>query len=239
MDSNPKIASLASRLVEPNQPGGRSKRTDDDYELDDDDAIFAELEAEIENDDNAAIREQGLAILQREMQKIQHMKDNNYGQYTELTDEKEVVRITAHEPKVVIHFYHTKFKRCEIMDKHLAVRASRMGNTHGVLTDQPQKLAPKYHNTRFSRVFVENIPWLVERLGIKVLPCVICFVKGVTKDRLIGFEELGNDDAFTTATLELRLAVSGVIHKPDQGKDLLYKVSNTSQKNDDDDEFDL
>ncbi|KAL0067542.1 hypothetical protein AAF712_005255 [Marasmius tenuissimus] len=221
MDSNPKIASLASRLVEPNQPGGRSKRTDDDYELDDDDAIFAELEAEIENDDNAAIREQGLAILQREMQKIQHMKDNNYGQYTELTDEKEVVRITAHEPKVVIHFYHTKFKRCEIMDKHLA------------------KLAPKYHNTRFSRVFVENIPWLVERLGIKVLPCVICFVKGVTKDRLIGFEELGNDDAFTTATLELRLAVSGVIHKPDQGKDLLYKVSNTSQKNDDDDEFDL
>ncbi|KAK1230112.1 hypothetical protein PQX77_006827 [Marasmius sp. AFHP31] len=66
MDSNPKIASLASRLVEPNQPGGRSKRADDDYELDDDDAIFAELEAEIENDDNAAIREQGLAILQRE-----------------------------------------------------------------------------------------------------------------------------------------------------------------------------
>lgn len=27
--------------------------------------------------------------------------------------------------------------------------------------------------------------------------------------RLIGFEELGNDDAFTTATLELRLAQSG------------------------------
>ena len=29
------------------------------------------------------------------MQKIKHMKDNNYGQYTEITDEKEVVRITA------------------------------------------------------------------------------------------------------------------------------------------------
>ena len=31
--------------------------------------------------------------------------------------------------------------------------------------------------------------------------------------RLIGFEELGNNDAFTTATLELRLAVSGKFGK--------------------------
>ncbi|KAL0573013.1 hypothetical protein V5O48_008959 [Marasmius crinis-equi] len=220
MDSNPKIASLASRLVEPNQPGGRARRTDDDLELDDDDAIFAELEAEIENDDNSSVREQGLAILKREMEKIQHMKNNEYGKYTEITDEKEVVRITAHEPRVVVHFYHTKFKRCEIMDKHLA------------------KLAPKYHNTRFSRVFVENIPWLVEKLAIKVLPCVICFVKGVTKDRLVGFEELGNNDTFTTATLELRLAVCGVIQKPDEGKDLLYKVA-SNRKDDEDDDFDL
>lgn len=48
-----------------------------------------------------------------------------------------------------------------------------------------QKLAPKYFSTRFSRVFVENVPWLVERLGIKVLPCVICFVDGVSKDRWV------------------------------------------------------
>jgi len=46
-----------------------------------------------------------------------------------------------------------------------------------------QILAPKYYNTRFIRVFVENIPWLVEKLGIKVLPCVICFIDGVSKDR--------------------------------------------------------
>jgi hypothetical protein len=25
------------------------------------------------------------------------------------------------EPKCVVHFYHSKFKRCDIMDKHLAV----------------------------------------------------------------------------------------------------------------------
>ena len=46
-----------------------------------------------------------------------------------------------------------------------------------------QTLAPKYLNTRFLRVFVENVPFLVEKLGIKVLPCVICFIEGVMKDR--------------------------------------------------------
>ena len=46
-----------------------------------------------------------------------------------------------------------------------------------------QELAPKYFSTRFARVFVENVPWLVEKLAIKVLPCIICFIDGVTKDK--------------------------------------------------------
>jgi hypothetical protein len=90
-----------------------------------------------------------------------------------------------------------------------------------------QEIAPKYFSTLFIRVFVENVPWLVERLGVKVLPCVYSFVDGVSKDRyrcfgiwyqirmtnamsrLIGFEELGGNDAFSTGVLELRLSQSG------------------------------
>ncbi len=75
--------------------------------------------------------------------------------------------VCRNEPRSVIHFFHHKFKRCEIMDKHL------------------QKLAPKYFGTLFIRVFVENVPWLVERLGIKVLPCVMIFVGGTSKDRSV------------------------------------------------------
>lgn len=48
-----------------------------------------------------------------------------------------------------------------------------------------QKLAPKYYATRFIRVFVENMPWLVEKLAIKVLPCLMCFIDGVSKDRYV------------------------------------------------------
>ena len=103
---------------------------------------------------------------------------------------------SRHEPKCVIHFYHSKFKRCEIMDKHLAVSWNKSPALASYLTDL-QKLAPKYFNTRFLRVFVENIPWLVEKLSIKVLPCVICFVDGVTKDRYVVFAKLDECQIFT------------------------------------------
>ncbi|KAF9451664.1 thioredoxin-like protein [Macrolepiota fuliginosa MF-IS2] len=234
MPSDSKISSLGARLVEPNQTS-RRRRTDDSEE-EDDDAIFAELEAEIENDDNATMRERGLETIKREMERMKGLRESQHGMYSEITDEKEVVRISAREPRCIIHFYHSNFKRCEIMDKHLA------------------KLAPKYFHTRFLRVFVENIPWLVERLSIKVLPCVICFIDGVSRERLIGFEEFGNNDSFDTAALEMRLLnaglflifsrdplsnfSTGVLEKPNgSALDSVYKVS--SSTGDDDEVFDL
>ncbi|KAG6911211.1 hypothetical protein DXG01_003078 [Tephrocybe rancida] len=220
MDSNPKIASLASRIVESNRPDHHRRHEEDDE--DETDALFAELEEEIENDSNAALREHGLDVLKREMERLQEMQKSHHGQYTEIMDEKEVVRSTQ-EPRCVVHFYHTKFKRCEIMDKHLA------------------SLAKKYFSTRFFRVFVENVPWLVERLGVKVLPCVICFVDGIAKDRLIGFEELGNSDKFDTAVLELRLSLCGVVQKTGNqfSLDPVYNVASSRKNEDEDDVFDL
>ncbi|TFK43421.1 thioredoxin-like protein, partial [Crucibulum laeve] len=156
------------------------------------------------------------------MERMKEMKASQHGHYTEIMDEKEVIRVSARESRCVVHFYHTDFKRCEIMDKHLA------------------KLAPKYFETRFFRVFVENVPWLVEKLQVKVLPCVVCFVNGVSTDRLIGFEELGNSDAFNTAVLELRLEAAGVIQKKSKNdSNPIYQVSNSHRSAGNDDDFDL
>ncbi|EPT03719.1 hypothetical protein FOMPIDRAFT_1115252 [Fomitopsis schrenkii] len=162
------------------------------------------------------------------MDRLQQMKSSGHGRYEEIVDEKEVIRVTANEKRCVIHFFHTDFKRCQIMDKHLA------------------GLASKYFSTRFARVFVENVPWLVERLGIKVLPCVICFADGVAKDRVVGFEDLGNNDKFETATLEWRLLNTGVIKKEQQsGADIVYGATPSvrqhirGQRNDDDSDFDI
>lgn len=93
----------------------------------------------------------------------------------------------------------------------------------------PQAIAPKYFETKFLKVFVESVPWLVEKLKIQVLPCVICFVDGIAKERsarydivslitslyrcflprLIGFEDLGNSDDFDVFALEVRLQNAG------------------------------
>jgi hypothetical protein len=46
---------------------------------------------------------------------------------------------------------------------------------------------------------------------VRVLPCVISFVDGVSVDRILGFEGLGNGDWFTTRDLESRLLRTGVL----------------------------
>ena len=74
-----------------------------------------------------------------------------------------------------------------------------------------QVLAPKHFDTRFIKINVENAPFLVTKLKVQVLPCVIAFVDGVGQDRIIGFEGLGRGDKFTTADLEMRLLGAGVL----------------------------
>jgi len=84
----------------------------------DEDALFAELEAELENADSAMLRDRGTKEMQAQLRrfssyqpldrsidqhprvwcrlgKVQTMEQTGYGQYTEVTDEKEVIRTSA------------------------------------------------------------------------------------------------------------------------------------------------
>ena len=49
------------------------------------------------------------------------MMENEHGLYKDITDEKEVMDITTKTKNCVIHFYHSDFRRCMIVDKHLEV----------------------------------------------------------------------------------------------------------------------
>lgn len=77
-------------------------------------------------------------------------------------------------------------------------------------------IARKHFKTRFVKIDVDNTPFLVEKMKIQILPCVVCFVDGVSTDRLIGFQDLGNNDNFSTDMLEKRLATAGVIKSSEQ-----------------------
>ena len=43
-------------------------------------------------------------------------------------------------------------------------------------------------------------------MKVQVLPCLVCIVDSLVVDKLIGFDELGGSDQFTTKQLEDRLA---------------------------------
>ncbi|KAF2404693.1 thioredoxin-like protein [Trichodelitschia bisporula] len=159
---------------------------------DDEDALIAELE---EDDDEAlsGYREQRLQQLHSEFTRAKKMREEGNGTYTEAMDEKSVMDITTSTKYVVVHFYKNDFGRCGVIDRHL------------------EALAPKHFDTRFLKVNVDNAPFLVTKLKVQVLPCVIAFVDAIGADRIIGFEGLGNGDNFTTKDLEARLLQSGVL----------------------------
>ncbi|KAI9697940.1 MAG: hypothetical protein M1836_004293 [Candelina mexicana] len=150
----------------------------------------------LENDTTVldAFREQRLRQLHSELSRAKDMRDREYGTYAEIKDEKTLMDITTSAKLCVVHFFKPDFARCGIMDGHL------------------EALAPKHFDTRFLRINVENAPFLVTKLKIQVLPCVLAFINGVSADRIVGFEGLGySEDTFTTRDLEARLLRAGVL----------------------------
>lgn len=49
--------------------------------------------------------------------------DPDRGQYRDVKDEKELLSRSVREPRCVIHFAKKEFRRCQILDRHLEVRA--------------------------------------------------------------------------------------------------------------------
>ncbi|KAI4149192.1 MAG: hypothetical protein L6R39_002574 [Caloplaca ligustica] len=142
-----------------------------------------------------SFREQRLQQLHAEFTRAKHLHNQEHGQYAEIKDERTLMDIVNTGAELcVVHFFKTDFHRCGIMNGHL------------------ERLAPLHFDTRFLRINVENAPFLVTKLKVQVLPCVIAFRKGVSADRIIGFEGLGySEDTFSTKDLERRLVKSGVL----------------------------
>jgi hypothetical protein len=84
---------------------------------------------------------------------------------------------------------------------------------------------------------VENAPFLVTKLKVQVLPCVLAFVNGVGVDRIVGFEGLGyTQDTFTTMDLEARLLAAGVVQRAKAVGDAGIGSFKAQRKEDSDDD---
>ncbi|KAI8918492.1 thioredoxin-like protein [Powellomyces hirtus] len=187
----------------------------------DDDELFRELERD---DDSylAAHREQRIDELKREMQKLEEAKTYAYGTYETISTESEVLKITTTTKNCVVHFAHKNFRRCQLMDTHL------------------NEIARKHQKTRFVRIDVENAPFLVEKLKVQVLPCVIPFIDGASVDRLIGFELVGDSDNVPTSAIETWLRNTKVLDLPvlvSRGRTIFGFADAPAKDNDSDDDY--
>ncbi|GAA5947114.1 hypothetical protein JCM3765_002163 [Sporobolomyces pararoseus] len=163
---------------------------------DDDDALLEELEDELDNDfELGGFREKRMMELKAQIDAAQRRQETGYGQYSEIKVEKVLLEKTSKAPRSVVHFFHPDFRRCKIMDKHL------------------ERLAEKHTDTLFLKADVANVPFLVNKLAVKVLPCVIGFAEGNSKMKLVGFDELEGGDHFATKTLEIGMIHCGVLNK--------------------------
>jgi hypothetical protein len=157
---------------------------------------------ELENEDDNAYRAQRLQQLQSEA-KAAATSTKLDEVYVTLPDDDSTLRFTTEHERAVVHFFHPDFARCATMDTHVREIASKHSEL-GV-------------DVAFGRVDVQNCPFLVEKLGIRVLPCLLGFAKGVVKGRTTGFEGVSwegrESGVVVTGAVEGRLVEWGVLRK--------------------------
>lgn len=67
---------------------------------------------------------------------IDHQNQKNYsndsseswGYLTEIGHEKEVMHLSTHLPRLLIHFYNPSFKNCQLLNEHLKVKKFKSFN---------------------------------------------------------------------------------------------------------------
>ena len=86
---------------------------------DDEDALIASLEDSPALD---AFREQRIQQLHSEFTRAKAQKNEGFGNYTEIKEEKALMDLTTSVKYAIVHFAKDDFARCGVMDGHLEVR---------------------------------------------------------------------------------------------------------------------
>jgi hypothetical protein len=176
------------------------------------------IEAELAQYDRLLDDEDALESLRQkriQQMKKQHTlhkkwKELGHGEYTELGGgstngdvndiAKEFFRAAKESDRMIVHFYRPTTRYCDIFHAHLS------------------KLAPKHPETRFLKINVEGCDqeggggasFLVDRLGVVVMPTLVLVRERKAFHHIRGFDELGGTEDFSMNTLAYVLGSHGV-----------------------------
>lgn len=180
----------------------QNKNDDSEDDDDDDEWLNGDDDAELE-----AIRQRRLHEMRAMQAKTAQQRALGHGEVRTITQDEFLPECTGSSEWVAVHFFHSEFERCKIMDHHL------------------QLIAPTQLNCKFLRMDADKAPFFVQKLNIKTLPTLMVFREGKAVDRLMGFEGLAPNpnepDKWHTKRLERWLAGTGAIE---------YKVTTTGDE---------
>lgn len=159
-------------------------------------AVDDELERvdQMDDDDLLALRQKRLNQLKEVQTRRNEWLAKGHGRYLEVTDPKMFFDNVKESERVVVHFMRRSTPRCEIIERHLRI------------------IAEEHFETRFCYVDVERIPSLPERFNVMMLPTLMLVEKQNTFHSIIGFDEFGGTDEFTTHIVKDVLANYGMIN---------------------------
>mmetsp|Transcript_6992 Transcript_6992/g.13993 ORF Transcript_6992/g.13993 Transcript_6992/m.13993 type:complete len:254 (-) Transcript_6992:311-1072(-) len=126
------------------------------------------------------MRERRREAMRKQAVKNENWKALGHGEYHEIHGEKEFFTEVKGSERVVIHFFRSATRSCDIIDRHL------------------RDLAPGHLETKFIKVDAEKSPFLVERLKIWMLPSIVIAINGTTQHTITGLDEFGGIEDFST-----------------------------------------
>ena len=155
------------------------------------------------------LRQKRIEQMKKQYMQQQKFRHLGHGTYTELgmgstQDSRDIAkdffRTSKESNRIVFHFYRPSTRLCDIFHAHLA------------------KLAEKHVETKFVKVNVEGCDnnsgggasFLVERLGVIIMPTLVLVKDRKAFHHIRGFDELGGTEDFSTNMLAHVLGAHGV-----------------------------
>ena len=158
------------------------------------------LDAEIDKMENlgeedfARIRRKRLEEMKALALEKETWRRNDHGILTTVSDQKEFFDVCKKSKNVVVLFYRSANKWCDVLSSHMQV------------------LAEKHMEAKFIKVDAENSPFLVERLNIWMMPTIVCCKEGKVHRQFNGLDEIDPTGKFETASLEFVLHGSEMLN---------------------------
>lgn len=146
----------------------------------------------MQDDDLERLRQRRIQDLKKQQERAKEWIAKGHGEYRELQDEKEFFKEMKGEERMVCHFYRDNWP-CKVVDKHIAI------------------LCKRHLETKFVKINAEKSPYLTEKLKIWMLPTLALIKSEKVLDYVVGFDDLGGKDDFSTEALADRLAAVDVI----------------------------